>query len=96
MVQALVVALVIVVLDESLELSLGVCKQETIFQQDSIFQGLVPSLDLALFAFGSECHARGSSSGPRCIRLCLFDKMESLSLRNVIQDTRTPRKASSL
>jgi hypothetical protein len=46
--QALVVTLVVVVLDEGLDLGLEVAGQEVVFQQDSVFQGLVPALDLAL------------------------------------------------
>ena len=47
-VQALVVALVVVVLDEGLDLGLEVAGQEVVFQQDAVLQGLVPALDLAL------------------------------------------------
>ncbi len=47
-VQALVVTLVVVVLDEGLDLSLEITGQEVVFQQDAVFQGLVPALDLAL------------------------------------------------
>ena len=46
--QALVVSLVIVVLDEGLDVSFEVAGQEVVFQQDAVFQGLVPALDLAL------------------------------------------------
>jgi len=46
--QALVVALVIVVLDEGLDLGLEVAGQEVVFEQDAVLQGLVPALDLAL------------------------------------------------
>ncbi len=47
-VQALVVALVIVVLDERLDLAFEIAGQEVVFQQDAVLQGLVPALDLAL------------------------------------------------
>ena len=47
-VQALVVTLVVVVLDERLDLDLKVAGQEVVFQQDAVLQGLVPALDLAL------------------------------------------------
>ena len=47
-VQALVVTLVVIVLDEGLDLSLEITGQEVVFQQDAVFQGLVPTLDLAL------------------------------------------------
>jgi hypothetical protein len=46
--QALVITLVIIVLDEGLDLRLEVAGQEVVFQQDAVFQGLVPALDLAL------------------------------------------------
>ena len=47
-VQALVVALVVIVLDERLDLAFEVAGQELVFEQDAVFQGLVPALDLAL------------------------------------------------
>ena len=47
-VQALVVAPVIVVLDEGRDLAFEVSGQEVVLQQDAVFQGLVPALDLAL------------------------------------------------
>ena len=42
------VALVIVVLDEGLDLGLEVTGQEVVFQQDAVLQGLVSSFNLAL------------------------------------------------
>ena len=47
-VQALMVTLVVVVLDEGLDLSFKVAGQEVVLQQDAVFQGLVPAFDLAL------------------------------------------------
>lgn len=47
-VQALVIAPVVVVLDERLDLDLKVAGQEVVFQEDAVLQGLVPALDLAL------------------------------------------------
>lgn len=47
-VEALVVTLVVVVLDEGLDLGLEVTGQEVVFQQDAVLQGLVSALDLAL------------------------------------------------
>ena len=47
-VQALVVTVMVVVLDEGLDLGLEVTGQEVVFQQDAVLQGLVPALDLAL------------------------------------------------
>jgi hypothetical protein len=46
--QALVIALVVVMLDEGLDLAFEVAGQEIVLQQDAVFQGLVPALDLAL------------------------------------------------
>ena len=46
--EALVVTLVVVVLDEGLDPGLEVAGQEVVFQQDAVFQGLMPALDLAL------------------------------------------------
>ena len=43
-VQALVVSLVIVVLDERLDLGLEVAGQEVVLEQDAVFQGLVSAL----------------------------------------------------
>src|SRR3546814_6633931 len=42
------VALVVVVIDEGLYLGFEVAGQEVIFQQDAVFQSLVPAFDLAL------------------------------------------------
>src|SRR5450432_2722077 len=47
-VQALVVAPMIVVFDEGLDLGLKVTGQEVVFQEDAVLQGLVPALDLTL------------------------------------------------
>jgi hypothetical protein len=43
-----VVAPVVVVIDEGIDLRFEVTGQEVVFQQDAVLQGLVPSLDLAL------------------------------------------------
>ena len=45
---ALVVAVVVIVIDESADLAFKVSGQVIVFQQDAVFQGLVPTLDLAL------------------------------------------------
>ena len=42
------VSLVIVMLDEALKAGVKVTGQEVVFQQNSVLQGLVPALDLAL------------------------------------------------
>ncbi len=47
-VDALVVTLMVVVIDEGLDLRLKIARQEVVFQQDAVLQGLVPSFDFAL------------------------------------------------
>ena len=47
-VEALVVAPMIVVLDEGLDLAFEITGQKVIFEQNSVLQGLMPALDLAL------------------------------------------------
>jgi len=46
--QALVVAPMIVVGDEGIDLGIEVAGQVVVFQQDPVLEGLVPTLDLAL------------------------------------------------
>jgi hypothetical protein len=47
-VEALVVAAMIVVLDEGMELAFEVAGQEVVFEQNALLKGLVPAFDLAL------------------------------------------------
>ena len=47
-VQALVVAVVVVVIDEGTDLAFQVAEQELVFQQDTVLHGLMPALDLTL------------------------------------------------
>ena len=47
-VDALVVAAVVVVVDEGRDLGFEIAGQEVIFQQDAVLEGLVPALDFAL------------------------------------------------
>ena len=47
-VDALVASAVIVVVDESRNLSFEIAGQEVIFQQDAVFESLMPALDFAL------------------------------------------------
>ena len=47
-VDAFVVSVMIVVADEPLDLGLEVLREEIILQQNTVLQGLVPALDLAL------------------------------------------------
>ena len=42
------VALVVVVIDEGFDLRFEITGQEVVFEQDAVFQGLMPSFDLAL------------------------------------------------
>jgi hypothetical protein len=46
--QALVVALMVVVVDEGFDLRLEITGQVVVPEQDAVVQGLVPALDLAL------------------------------------------------
>ena len=46
--EALVVALVVVMVDECGDLPFQVARQEVMFEQDAVLHGLVPALDLAL------------------------------------------------
>ena len=47
-IDALVVAVVIVMLDEGADLVFKVARQEIVFQQDLVLEGLMPALDLTL------------------------------------------------
>ena len=47
-VYALVVSPMIVMIDECLDLRFQICREEVVVQQNAVFQGLMPSLDLAL------------------------------------------------
>ena len=42
------VTLIVVVIDEGFDLRFQITRQEIVFQQDPVLQGLVPSLDFAL------------------------------------------------
>ena len=56
-VEALVVALVIVVLDEGLDLLFEIAGQEVVLQQHAVLERLVPALDLALGLRMERCAA---------------------------------------
>ena len=45
-VEALVIAAMVVVLDERLDLALQVTRQEVVFEQDAVLEGLMPALIL--------------------------------------------------
>ena len=62
-VQALVVALMVVVIDEGFDLGFEITGQEVVFQQDAVLQGLMPTLDLAL-GLRDDTGARESASCP--------------------------------
>jgi len=47
-VEALMDALVIVVIDKGRDLRLDIAGQEVVFEQDAVLEGLMPTLDLAL------------------------------------------------
>jgi len=53
--QALVVALVVVVIDEGPDLGLKVARQEIVFEQNAVLHGLVPALDLPLGLWVERC-----------------------------------------
>ena len=56
-VQALVIALMVVMLDERFDLLLKVAGQEVILQQDAVLECLVPAFDLALCLRMHRCAA---------------------------------------
>ena len=56
-VQALVIALMVVVFDERFDLCFQIAGEVIILQQDAVFQGLVPALDLALRLRVERCTA---------------------------------------
>ena len=45
---ALVIALMVVMIDERLDLRFQICWKKVVLQQDAVLQGLVPTFDLAL------------------------------------------------
>jgi hypothetical protein len=47
-VETLVISAVVVVVDESRYLRLEIAGQEAVFQQDAVFEGLMPALDFTL------------------------------------------------
>ena len=56
-VEALMVAAVVVVIDERRDLPLEIARQEVVFEQDAVLQRLVPALDLALGLGMTGCTA---------------------------------------
>ena len=57
--QALMVAVVVVVVDEGTDLPFQVAGQEVLLQQNLVLHGLVPALNLALGLGMMRCAARG-------------------------------------
>lgn len=55
---ALVVALMIVMIDEGFDLGFDVAGQDEVFQRDAVLQGLMPPLNLALGLRMLRCTAR--------------------------------------
>jgi len=47
-IQALVIALMVVVPDKHIDLGFEISRQEVVFQQDAVLECLMPALDLAL------------------------------------------------
>ena len=66
--QRFVVTPVIVVFDERLDLGLKIAGQEVVFQQDAVFRGLVPALDLALRLGMERRTAHVAHALGRCLR----------------------------
>ncbi len=72
-IDALVIAVVVVVIHEGFNAGLKISGEEVVFQQDAILQGLLPSFNLAL--------------GLRMIR-CAPDMAHALALQPISQITR--------
>ena len=66
-IDALVIALGVVVLDEAVDLSLQGARQIVVFQQDAVLQGLMPALDLTL-----GLRMVGGTADMRDLPLCLL------------------------
>ncbi len=74
--EALMIAGLVVMLDEGCDLPFEILRQIVVFQQDAVLQGLVPALDLALClrvigrAANAACPCRRARlrGRPRCMR----------------------------
>ena len=71
--EAFVVTSVIIMVDEGLDLGLKIARQEVIFEQDAVFEGLVPALDLAL---GLRVHG-GTADMGHLVGLDIFGQFAS-------------------
>ena len=85
-VQALMIALVIVMLDERLDLLLEIAGQEVVFQQDAVLQGLVPAFDLAL-RLRMERRAADMAHG---VRLDIIGKLVGDVARTIVREQPWP------
>jgi hypothetical protein len=65
--QALVIADVVIVLDEGINLPFKIAGQVAVFEQNAVLQGLVPSLDLSLSLGVIRCPAHCSLCVPRTL-----------------------------
>lgn len=57
-VDALMIALVVEVIDQRLDLSLEITRQKVVFEQDAVLKGLMPAFDLALCLWVIRCAMR--------------------------------------
>ena len=85
-VQALVVAPVIVMLDERFDLLLQITRQEVVFEQHTVLQGLVPALDLAL-RLRVERRAADMAHG---VRLDVIGKLVGDVARTIVREQPWP------
>ena len=78
-VEALVIALMVVMFDERFDLCFQIAGEVIIFQHDAVFEGLVPPLDLALRLRVERCTANMAQSRNREIcRSLAAKKLKSL------------------
>ena len=89
-VEALVVSAVVVVINERLDLRFEVARQVVVFQQDSVLQGLVPALDLAL---GLRMVGRPADMG-HALLVAPFGKFAGDVTRAVVAEQ--PRSAADM
>ena len=55
------IALVVVVLDEGVDLGFEIARQEVVFEQDAVLEGLMPPLDFALAFADDMVHHENAS-----------------------------------
>ena len=66
--QALMVALVVIMVDKGLDLGFKIARQEVVFQQDAVLQSLMPPLDFALSLGAMVLECTGSQPFARAIQ----------------------------